>query len=763
MSTGSSPLVSPEAASRPSLKAPLILLAVLVGATAAGYAWVSMAIHSDSPVLHRTKDGWQRLPPVKGLPEKILVTPAGTVWVSTFGRHPLSYWKGAAWQSYTARELGVLDSSSLHIASDGEQLWVASREGVLLWDGTNWKRYPEAAADVRETIVAGAGQAWVVNRSGKLFHFDGVHWTTSSPTLSGMNWNEIRGVPRLARTADGTLWLVSRRVWRLEHDNWAAVNTGSTPSEREYLVGTTGNRLWLDDSAGLRSIANDGRAAQLYPPDQVGVAEDYVVHDITTDGKLIWLATSAGLLEFDGAHWKQVQGPSQDAGNVARIAAAPDGSMWVVSSPAGNALRRPRNVIMVVALLPLAIIGVSFWLFRRVRARRLAQHQRVTEAVLHATGDVPAELAVGERQIAKSGQAWVLAVVGVGIAYVLVHRIWPQAPLWIYPVLFVVLDVAITLWQSLVKRKQRPYDPIGPGAPSQYDWGNAWKSVAGAAVVLVLLNLDRLPNLRFLRGYMIWLILGVPIGYQALGVKLMNQALRRGDYEAALRIIRWFHFYNPSGAEALRLTGHAYLFAGRYSDAEDALRRSLSSARASQTYGTALERLGDALMEQGRYDEALRSYEAALHSFAWMRRPYRGITELHLRRGENTQALSTVEKIIDFDGLSLAQRKSNGHPQDDYWALKAWALARTGQSSQVATAIENALKAANPHCPPDVAAVHYRAGMAMQALGNMSEANRHFEQAVKLDPRGRFGTLAKAALHDTSVLRESSVWGTVEV
>jgi len=44
-------------------------------------------------------------------------------------------------------------------------------------------------------------------------------------------------------------------------------------------------------------------------------------------------------------------------------------------------------------------------------------------------------------------------------------------------------------------------------------------------------------------------------------------------------------------------------------------RRSLASAQARDSYGSALEYLGDALMEQGRYDEAMRSYEAALHAF----------------------------------------------------------------------------------------------------------------------------------------------------
>jgi tetratricopeptide (TPR) repeat protein len=188
------------------------------------------------------------------------------------------------------------------------------------------------------------------------------------------------------------------------------------------------------------------------------------------------------------------------------------------------------------------------------------------------------------------------------------------------------------------------------------------------------------------------------------------------------------------------------------------LRQSLASSHANESYGRALEYLGDALMEQRRYDEARRSYEAALQAFPWLRRPYRGLAEMLLRQGTNPQtALEFVEKIIDFEGLSRSQRMRNGHPQDDYWALKAWALARLGRSSEVTAAIESALRETNKSCLPDLATTHYRAGMAMQSLGDQSSAQDHFERAMELDPQGRRGTLAKSAM------RESSVWGAVRV
>jgi len=126
-------------------------------------------------------------------------------------------------------------------------------------------------------------------------------------------------------------------------------------------------------------------------------------------------------------------------------------------------------------------------------------------------------------------------------------------------------------------------------------------------------------------------------------------------------------------------------------------------------------------------------------------------------RPQSSPIAQYVEKIIDFTGLSAVQRSGNGRPQDDYWALKAWALAAIGRTSDVASAIESAVKANNPKCLPDLATTYHRAGIAMQAMGNNSSANQHFQRAIEPDPNGRRGNLSKAAM------RERTVWGIVRV
>jgi tetratricopeptide (TPR) repeat protein len=755
MSTNSFPLTQ-QTPQKASLKAPLILVALMFVAAVVGIRWVRSLSQSASPIFHQTKSGWQQLPAPAGFPEKLRVSSNGTVWVLTWGTTALSRWNGSRWQSI--RDTKSETKTSYRdgtFALDGEQVWYPAEQGVLHWDGQSWHTYSEVTPSQGASIVAGGGQVWMVDHTDQFFHFEKGKWATKKLALPGMMANPSveAASPELARTADGTVWLVSRMLWRLVGEIWLPVIADGKPLKNVTLIGAAENRLWLSDESGVRSISADG-SGESYAEAQTGIPDEVTVEDVASDGHLTWFATSNGLYEFDGSHWRGVPRPGERVPGIHALAAAPDGTLWVVGRSPGGLFKNARYLIYLTLLVPIGILGGWIWLFQRLRRRQLEQHQRVTQAVQHATGEVPAELEIGQRQLAGAGWVWGMQIFGSAIGFYLLRRVWPQAPIWMVPVLFISIHLAVTFQQSLVKRKPKAWDPIGPSAPSQYDWAKTLKSVGGALFFLLLINANRFPQLRFLRGYTFWAGLAVVVGYKSLALRLMNQATRRADYDGALEIVRWFHFYNPSGAEALRMSGHVLLLAGRYREAEDALRRSLSSSSAGPGYGMALEYLGETLMEQGRYDEALRSFEAALHTFSWLRRPYRGMTEMLLRQAKDPQkALEYVEKIIDFEGLSKLEIRNNGRPQDDYWALKAWALASAGRSSDVAAAIENAVKATSPKCLPDLATTYYRAGMAMQALGNISEAKENFRRAVEFDPHGRRGMLANAALQESSVWR----------
>jgi Tfp pilus assembly protein PilF len=750
------------------LLAPAIVLVVLLAAFLGGIRWINLRGANSNPIFHQTKTTWQQLPAPSGYPESLQVSSKGTLWVRTWGKSVMSRWDGKAWQHDKSTELATKTSyADSDFALDGEQVWAPTDKGVLDWDGKNWQLYKEATASEGASIVAGGGQVWIIDHTGKLSHFQAGQWQSKKLELPGMTWaahSDDGGSPHLARTTNGAVWLVWQGLWKLDGANWVPVTDGENRLEQAELVGAAGDRLWLSDRAGLRALSMDGKRWSIYTPEQIGLAQfgpmtQYMVRGITWAPGHTWFSALTKLLEFDGTQWHDLTLPSQKIAGVQKVTASPDGELWIMYVSSSDSQLPSRYIIPFIMLLPLAMLGVIIWTSKRFRRRQLQQHQLVAQAVQHATGEIPEELQQGEQMLKGRGEigTWVTPI-GTIVGYFLVRQTWPQAPLWLIPIIAVSIHLAVFFQQSLVKRKPKPSDPIGPGAPSPYDWGKTWKALAGTVFVVVIINADSLPMPKFLRGHIWWICVLISAAWIALMSRLIKRAMRRADYDNALKIIRWFHFYNPSGIGALRISGHVLLHAGRYREAEDTLRRSLAGSHAGQSYGYALENLGDALMEQGRDDEAMRSYEAALHAFSWRLRPYRGMAEMLLRRGNNPQqALDYVEKMVDVADLSAIQRRDNGRAQDDYWALKAWALAETGRTSEVAPAIESALKATNPKSLLDLATTHYRAGMAMQAMGNSSSANQHFQRAIELDPNGRRGALSKAAM------RAQTVWGAVRV
>ncbi len=732
-----------KAQGSPWLSWPMAVMALL----AAGYLFELRRMESQMDNLHyiyrRVPNGWEKVRSPAGSPDRLRVTNGGTVWVRTQGASAFARWDGKVWRYFPTAEVGLMaNHGDGDFALDGEGVWAPTDEGVVHFDGKHWQCYKEAAASEGASLVAGGGEAWVIDSTGKLSHFAGGKWKIEKPP----EVKPDKSYPKLARTANGAVWLGWQGLWRWEDGAWSPV------AQSVELIGAAGDRVWLSDTSGLRSVSMDGKHWDSYTPSQTGINQPL---DVASDGKKTWFASANGVVEFDGefdgAAWRTLPSASKDVSGYRRVAVGPDGALWTLGVPTAEALQVVKKTLPIILLMPAVLIALMVWLFWWSRRRKLRQHQLVSSAVQHATGEIPEELRKGEQRIKWGGWYGIIMIGGSVAGFALLHRFWPNAPVWVYPVMVLAIHLAITVEQSLVKRTPQAWDPIGPGAPARYDWGKTWKTVAGTALVVLFLNLDRFPMLSFLRGWMLWVLIFGGGMYQGLMVRLMNGALRRGDYDRALNVIRWFNFYNPSGIEALRTIGHVLLLAGRYREAEETLRRSLASGQARASYGSALEFLGDALMEQSRYDEAMRSYEAALYAFPWRRRTYRGMAEMLLRQAKKPeQALEWIEKIIDFDGLSYRQRKQNGRPQDDYWALKAWALARLGRRAEVAPAIDRALDATAKNVLPDLATTYYRAGMAMQALANDAGAREYLARAVELDPRGRRGALAKAAMQAVS-------------
>jgi tetratricopeptide (TPR) repeat protein len=655
---------------------------------------------------------------------------------------------GDSWPTYSHADLGESNKSFIGpCATDGDELWAVTLTPVVHWDGRRWTSYPEAALHGPPSIVASGGRAWALDADGYLSVFENGLWTVHKTELP--EGPDDDHSPELSLSANGNLWMVLNGVWRWGEDHWAAVKPDGHDLKDMMLLGSTQNSLWLWDPDGLRGLDSD-KTLVTYTLDDIGLSDSEWLTDVTSVRRPTWFGSSTGVVAFNGRAWQRIP-PAAGVQGTHDVQVGPDGALWAVgmtSNPHYGAS------VLLMTLLPLglllALIAGPVWLYHRYKRYRLSDYQRLRQAVENGIGETPEELHRKEQELARQASwrgafAVLVVIFGALVAYDLVRLRWPAAPSWTYLAIALALHLGIAFWQSAVRRIPKPNDPIEPARPFQYDWRRTWQAAPGSLLVFLLLNLHELPAV--VSGHLHWILYGflVLLWYRAGAERILVTRLRRGDFEGALRVVPIMWLPRPEGPTALRYRGVVLLAAGRYAEAEDCLRRAIAGIRSASEHAQALETLGDVLLEQGRYDEAQRSYAAAVNVVPRFRRPYRGMAELLLRQKKPELALEYIERLTT-SVKSAGAFRIDGKVSDDYWSLKAWALAELGRGAEVNAAVENAIRSTNSKSRIDMASMCRRTGLALEAIGDRRRADEFFERACKASPRGRWGLLAKTAM-----------------
>src|SRR6202034_3363259 len=102
-------------------------------------------------------------------------------------------------------------------------------------------------------------------------------------------------------------------------------------------------------------------------------------------------------------------------------------------------------------------------------------------------------------------------------------------------------------------------------------------------------------------------------GREMVALLLAKPDWRAGDYDRAMRWIRRVSFGRPSN-ELMRIEGFTHGLANRPGEAERCFRTARASSHASLLCDrvSLLDLLGDALKDQGRYEEAGKCLQASI-------------------------------------------------------------------------------------------------------------------------------------------------------
>ena len=716
-----------------------------------------------------TARGWEPLPELATAGYRIGISDSGVAWVRTL--KGLSRLDGASWRSFTAADFGTQHGSLTGgFTLDGDEVWGAGFDGVVHFDGKRWQCYPNSLATRRPTSIAAVhGQVWVIDHDGNLSHFEGGVWTVHKIELDGVRWRaESDQAPELAATTDGTLWLVYQGLWRCAGASWTRIAGATGDAE---LVGVTSpgwyvkdgkktetrGGVWVRDGNDVVGFDVDGTVAVRYKPRDLGLMETAFVYQVAGRAPVFVVSSSQGLIWFDGSQWHGEQLKQLGMVTAASIAVAPDGTIWGIGHPRFNVW-----LLTALTLIPL-IIGVAYsvwWSGQKAHYERKATQ----EAVLHATGTLPEDLKAAEPSGAQTLTS-VAVVVALGIGgYWLVKRHWPSAPVWLLPAFWLAAHTITTVMSSLKKRKPLPNDPIGPGGPPRYDWSKSLTAILGGLALIVLFygsSIARHFHIRWLAAIPgLALLFGGRFlfsGYDLFRGYLVEREIKRCRYGKALEILDGPLGWPPTGLWKL-LRVDALFYSGRAQEAETILRGMVETEHNAAHKTLAFEHLGRVLLAQGRYDDAKRSFEAAIKLTPGRSAAHAGLAEVRLLRdAEPVQALADAERALDLHRVSLKERRIARARLAIIRGNQAWALARLGRSAESQQAIEAGAREMSPNYIPEAAGFYWRAGMAMVAIENSTAAAGHFRRAAELDPAGYYGRLA--AKH----LSQHSVWGAVGI
>lgn len=248
--------------------------------------------------------------------------------------------------------------------------------------------------------------------------------------------------------------------------------------------------------------------------------------------------------------------------------------------------------------------------------------------------------------------------------------------------------------------------------------------------------------------------LAADLRFRSATLKALGEVMRsyrRGDYEAALKaaegflrdgkVTRAYCFYRGSMLENL----------GRLEEAEVWLRRHIDLCEnegEKRFLAIAFTKLGRVLLEAGRYDEARECFETSRIHFPGRSSGYQSMAEWYLRRGDApAEAVRWAKLAMERERADRTSAELHRLNLGEILATLAWATAADTHSIREVTAlVEQARASVGTSNVQSTALVQYQSGRAFAELGDTQRARERYREAARIDPQGKWGRAAKAAM-----------------
>jgi hypothetical protein len=227
-------------------------------------------------------------------------------------------WKNQQWENGHNVVTGDARLNAVWFSAP-ENGWIASNDGMFLWEGIEWENHLPGSEFVA-VWGTGPSNVWACGNDG-VYHWDGFSWTNRDAracnTIFGLDTSHVwAGAGSEIRIFDGTTWTVAVS---LPADS--AVSGIWASSESDVWA------TYYEDASNSRVVHFDGTAWAM-PGSTLGVSGAA----LWGDGTNIWACGPDGIVD-NSSDWDTISTAQGDCND---LHGAQDGDVWAVGS--GNSI-----------------------------------------------------------------------------------------------------------------------------------------------------------------------------------------------------------------------------------------------------------------------------------------------------------------------------------------------------------------------------------------------------------------------------------------